>query len=326
MKELPQAFFHLSPVKEAWPQLSELAIERIRRHGDVDRFFRAESDIRLNAAASAPGDLDRPAPRCTPSNQELEELRRSFELLIPWKKGPFEIPTARGEQLLVDAEWDCDLKWRRVTELATSFEQRTVLDVGSGNGYYLFRLAGAGARAALGIEPSVLYSAQLAALQRLYRVPNICMLTLRAEDFLAGCGAFDTVLSMGVLYHRRSPLDHLKLLHGFTRPGGELVLETIVVKGPLGHSLVPEGRYAKMPNVFFLPSVPTLESWLRKIGFIDIRSGTPVPTTEAEQRTTAWMPQPSLADFLDTKDPTVTVEGHPAPQRVVMVARRRAAS
>ncbi|MBT6769368.1 MAG: DUF1698 domain-containing protein, partial [Opitutales bacterium] len=55
---------------------------------------------------------------------------------------------------------------------------------------------------------------------------------------------FDTVFSMGVLYHRRSPLDHLIELREMLKPGGELVLETLVVEGEDGHALMPRGRYA----------------------------------------------------------------------------------
>jgi tRNA (mo5U34)-methyltransferase len=41
-------------------------------------------------------------------------------------------------------------------------------------------------------------------------------------------------------------------------------------------------------------------------------------TTIEEQRTTAWMPYESLAESLDPHDPSLTVEGLPAPTRVVM--------
>lgn len=58
---------------------------------------------------------------------------------------------------------------------------------------------------------------------------------------------------MGVLYHRRSPIDHLTDLRDCLRSGGELVLETLVIEGKQGEVLVPEGRYARMRNVWFYP-------------------------------------------------------------------------
>ncbi|WP_241650685.1 DUF1698 domain-containing protein, partial [Rosenbergiella collisarenosi] len=74
--------------------------------------------------------------------------------------------------------------------------------------------------------------------------------------------AFDTVFSMGVLYHRRSPLDHLLQLKNQLVNGGELVLETLVTEGDEHQVLVPGERYAQMRNVYFLPSALALKSWL----------------------------------------------------------------
>src|SRR5512139_2504284 len=125
--------------------------------------------------------------------------------------------------------------------------------------------------------------------------------------------AFDTVFSMGVLYHRRSPFKHLAELRGALRPGGELVLETLVIEGGENQVLVPEGRYAKMKNVWFLPSPQTLVSWLHRAGFRNVRVIDVTPTTSEEQRTTDWMRFESLIDFLDPNDHSKTIEGYPAP-------------
>ena len=59
-------------------------------------------------------------------------------------------------------------------------------------------------------------------------------------------------------------MDHLRELRDLLKPGGQLVLETLLVEGGPGQVLVPEGRYAKMPNVWFLPSAETLISWIRR--------------------------------------------------------------
>jgi len=132
--------------------------------------------------------------------------------------------------------------------------------------------------------------------------------------------AFDTVFSMGILYHRRSPMEHLRELRELLRPGGQLVLETLVIDGPKGQTLVPEGRYAKMPNVWFLPTPETLVSWLRKQGYINPRIVDISITSVDEQRSTGWMTYDSLSDFLDPNDVSKTAEGHPAPTRVVVIA------
>jgi len=133
--------------------------------------------------------------------------------------------------------------------------------------------------------------------------------------------AFDTVFSMGILYHRRSPMDHLQDLKDCLRPGGQLVLETLVIEGKAGDTLVPEGRYARMGNVWFLPSCDTLMGWLGKMGLVDVELIDVSVTTTDEQRSTDWMRFHSLSDFLHPDDSSKSIEGHPAPRRAIITAR-----
>ena len=125
---------------------------------------------------------------------------------------------------------------------------------------------------------------------------------------------------MGVFYHRRAPMDHLRELKATLRQGGQLVLETLLIDGERGEVLVPEGRYAKMNNVWFLPSADTMLSWMRKCGFKNPRLVDSAHTTLQEQRQTEWMIYHSLEHFLDPADHSKTIEGHPAPLRGVFVA------
>jgi len=134
--------------------------------------------------------------------------------------------------------------------------------------------------------------------------------------------AFDTVFSMGVLYHRRSPLDHLYQLKSQLVSEGELVLETLVVEGDQHQVLVPGDRYAQMRNVYFIPSTGALQSWLEKCGFVDVRLADVSVTSCDEQRRTAWMTSESLADFLDPNDASKTIEGYPAPRRALFIAKK----
>ena len=256
------------------------------------------------------------------ANGSLEEstrhrLREGLLQLHPWRKGPFDL-----FGLEIDSEWRSDLKWERVAphvELAG----KTVLDVGCGNGYYGYRMLAAGAARVIGLDPMVLFVMQAAALrQYLGQQENY---VLPGSDLLipAGLGAFDSVFSMGVLYHRTGPIDHLRSLWNALKPDGELVLETLVTVGDANHVLVPQDRYAKMRNVWFLPSVGALERWLAPAGFRDISTVDVTAPTRREQRATEWMHFESLADFLDPDDPGKTIEGHPAPIRAVLTARRR---
>lgn len=85
---------------------------------------------------------------------------------------------------------------------------------------------------------------------------------------------------------------------------------------------MPGSRYAKMNNVWFLPSVPELVRWIKRVGFKDVRLVDCSPTTIEEQRRTDWMRFESLADYLDPDHPEMTAEGYPAPLRAVLVATR----
>ena len=125
---------------------------------------------------------------------------------------------------------------------------------------------------------------------------------------------------MGVLYHRRSPLDHLLELKSCLRPGGELILETLIVDGDESTVLIPKERYAQMRNVWFIPSAAMLLLWLQRLGFKNARVVNVCATSVEEQRTTAWTPYNSLNDFLDPENPALTVEKYPAPLRAIFIA------
>ncbi|MEP4101842.1 tRNA 5-methoxyuridine(34)/uridine 5-oxyacetic acid(34) synthase CmoB, partial [Paraglaciecola sp.] len=134
--------------------------------------------------------------------------------------------------------------------------------------------------------------------------------------------AFDTVFSMGVLYHRRSPIDFLYQLKNQLKKGGELVLETLVVEGDAQTVFMPGDRYAQMRNVWYLPSTAALTLWLQRVGFTNIRVVDVAATTIEEQRATEWMDTQSLVDFLDPDDHSKTIEGYPAPVRAVLIANK----
>ncbi len=250
------------------------------------------------------------------AEQQREQLRQALLGLSPWRKGPFELFGVH-----VDTEWRSDWKWQRVAAHLDLVGKR-VLDVGCGNGYYMWRMLGAGAREVIGIDPNWLFFCQFLAMRHYLSQLPAWHLPLALEELPARLEGFDTVFSMGVLYHRRSPIDHLLELKDCLLKGGELILETLVVEGDEQQVLVPEDRYAQMRNVWFLPSVPALERWLRRAGFVDVRCVDVSVTSVEEQRSTEWMRFQSLPDFLDPTDPNRTVEGLPAPRRAVLIANK----
>tara|TARA_R110002124_G_scaffold233406_1_gene398804 strand:- start:192070 stop:193071 length:1002 start_codon:yes stop_codon:yes gene_type:complete len=263
--------------------------------------------------------LDQDVVRATGSidantTQQINATLRQFS---PWRKGPFAIC-----DIDIDSEWCCNLKWDRIADKMAPLKDRRILDVGCGNGYYGWRLRGAGARHVVGIDPSWVSVSQFFAISHFIQDYNHVVLPLRMEDMPPKLAAFDSVLSMGVLYHRRDPLAHITELFDALRPGGELIIETLVIAGIEGQHLMPPARYARMNNVWFLPSAPSLETWLAKIGFENIRTVDISHTTIDEQRATSWKTGDSLIDFLNPDDLSQTVEGHPAPLRATLIANR----
>ena len=288
-------------------------------HGDVPRWQSA-----LNLLPPMPNVqtiLDVPAVTLragqTLTRKQSADLETGLRGLMPWRKGPFDFfGTA------IDTEWRSDWKWDRVAPFLADLHGRQVLDVGCGSGYHCWRMHGAGAARVIGIDPGLLFLFQFLAVKNYLNDVPVDLLPLRIEDLPPKLQAFDTTFSMGVLYHRRSPLDHLLELKDTLRNGGELVLETLVIEGPEGASLMPEDRYGQMRNVWFLPSCATLLRWLDRCGFVNARVVDVTATTTEEQRSTDWMRFNSLQDFLDPDDPSRTVEGYPGPLRATLVANK----
>lgn len=248
------------------------------------------------------------------SKGESERIRYLLQQLKPWRKGPFKL-----HDIEIDTEWRSDWKWHRVLPHISPLKGRYVLDVGCGSGYHLWRMRGEAAEFVVGVDPSQLFYAQFQAIKHFNPDPAVHLIPVGIDD-LPALKQFDTVFSMGVLYHRRSPLDFLQQLKNQLRPGGELILETLVVTGDEQTVFIPADRYAKMRNVWFIPSTAALTAWLRRTGFSNIRVVDINQTSQDEQRKTNWMENESLIDFLDPTDHSKTIEGYPAPLRAVIVA------
>ena len=295
-------------------------VERVRgaNHGNLPEWLSALDGLPPSAGPLAPGDVIRVGSAGDLPRADREALRNALRGLMPWRKGPFELCGIH-----IDAEWRSDYKWRRVRPHVDLAGQR-VLDVGCGNGYFGWRMLEAGAHSVLGIDPSLLFVLQHAAVASCAEegTARNLVLPLRLEDLaqptLAPQTPFDVAFSMGVVYHRRDPQAHLSQLASLLTEDGLLVLETLVASS----AFVPEGRYARMRNVWCVPDVVTIDLWLTAAGFTPGAVVDITPTTPAEQRTTKWMPHQSLPDALDPNDPTRTIEGHPAPARAVILAHR----
>ncbi len=284
-------------------------------HGDFKRWNEA---LKMLPEISLSGiDFSSSAVTVKGSCELREQLHDALFQLKPWRKGPFKIVDE-----YIDTEWRSDFKWDRVLPHLSSLNNRKILDVGCGNGYHCWRMLNEQPELVLGIDPSILFNMQFQALNHYIQDDRIHLLPLTVQSMPQNMQWFDTVFSMGILYHRRSPFDHLLQLKSLLKQGGELCLETLIIEGGEGQVLVPESRYARMNNVWFLPSADELVHWLKRCGFKDIRVVDINQTSIHEQRSTDWMPFESLPECLDKNDRNLTVEGYPAPLRVVVLATK----
>ncbi len=284
-------------------------------HGDLPRWKAALASL---PRAEPRLDGTTPTPVLGHPVDDPGSLRSVLMQLHPWRKGPLEIGG-----VTIDSEWRSDMKWERIAG-AVDLGGHTVLDVGCGNGYYGWRMLGAGADCVIGVDPTLVYVMQWLASRHFSGDCNHFVLPLGVECLPRSAGVFDSVFSMGVLYHRRDPLQHLERLAALARQGGNVVVETLVLEGDDSDVLVPDGRYARMRNVWAVPGLAVLQGWMRKAGLDDIAVLDIGRTTAAEQRRTDWMQFESLEACLEPGDPGRTIEGHPAPVRAALLARSRA--
>jgi tRNA (mo5U34)-methyltransferase len=249
-----------------------------------------------------------------------KQLLEACELLIPWKKGPFNLSFGT-----LDAEWRSDFKWERFKEALGDIKDKVVLDVGCNNGYFMFQMAQQKPKLVLGIDPIPRCQAQFKLLNNVYKHDFLKYELLGVEHCKHFLKLFDKIVFMGIIYHHRHPLEQLIDLREALKPGGELILETIGIPGSESFALFPEERYAGMKNIYFIPTLSCTINWLKKAKFESVEVIADTDMTTDEQRTTKWNPEnfKTLKDSLDAKDPSKTVEGHPSPRRFLVKARRK---
>lgn len=296
--------------------LQRLTQDKLRnpKQGDYPRWreaLRSLPEVEVSAV-----DYSCHAIRCEGKNVEHGLIDSCYKGLMPWRKGPFDMFGC-----FIDSEWQSWMKWNRIQQKLPTLENKLILDVGCGNGYYLFRMKAHKPLLLMGIDPGLLQIMQFWSVEK-YTKSAAAILPLTLENLPTKLCHFDVVFSMGVLYHRKSPIHHIMELADTIKQGGHLVLETLVVEGDEMTCLLPQGRYAQMRNVWFLPSVAMLSIMLERNGFREVRCIDVTETTIEEQRSTQWMEFHSLEKFLN-KDRSATIEGYALPKRATIVAQKK---
>ncbi|WP_457598348.1 tRNA 5-methoxyuridine(34)/uridine 5-oxyacetic acid(34) synthase CmoB [Hydrogenimonas sp.] len=284
---------NIAPLREAMSKLPEV--------GDVE--VELGDWIRVRSETVTPGE-----------REAIEEVAR---MMKPWRKGPFDLFGVR-----IDSEWRSFVKYNLLRPYL-DLEEKRVADVGCNNGYYMFRMLEFSPASILGVDPSPLFFSQFELLNRYIRSDRLRYEMLGIEHMPGYADMFDTVLCLGVLYHRSDPIVALKSLKRSLKRGGELILDTFMIEGDEPICLVPESTYSKISNVHFVPTVAALENWCKKAGFERFEVLETVKTEPQEQRKTEWIDGESLQEFLDPENRELTVEGYPAPKRVYIRTYRK---
>ena len=248
--------------------------------------------------------------------EEEEQIFQTAQLMKPWRKGPFRV-----SQTTIDSEWRSDIKYN-LLEPHFDLKGKIVGDIGCNNAYYLFRMQQEKPAKLIGFDPSALNYSQFQFIDHFMK-SDIVYELLGVEHVEFYEHRFDLLFCLGVLYHRSDPVATLKSLFKGLESGGELILDTFMIDGEEEICLTPRGRYSKIPNIYFIPTVNALKNWCLRAGFESVEVLAIKKTGADEQRKTAWIDSQSLDDFLDPEDESRTVEGYPAPKRVYIKAVKK---
>lgn len=250
--------------------------------------------------------------------QDNEKLSLLLEKLIPWRKGPWCIS---GN--LIDAEWRSNIKYDLISEIIRDNKSSTLIDIGSGNGYYGFRALDDGASKVLCIDPSEKFFFQFELFQYFAQNPSIQYELLSFQDTKILPIKFDIALCMGIVYHQKNAYEVLECARESLKPGGLLVLESMTYPSNESIAFIPDGRYAKARNVYHVHSSRALMSLCKNVGFNNVEIFNERASSIDEQRKTGFAPYESLEDFLDKNDRSKTIEGYLSPNRAIILARKK---
>jgi len=299
-----QAIQDLLLEKERWLGQGKKGVEQFRLPYESVQHIRAEQcDFSGDVVTiGSPEELSR---------QDREKVYSALRNFMPWRKGPFDI-----FGIEIDAEWRSERKWNRVLPELPDMQGKIVADIGCNNGYYMFRMAHHNPKLVIGFEPYLQHYFAFKTLKAFAGCENLFSELLGVEHIALFKKSFDAVFLMGILYHRSSPVEVLREIRTAMKPGGVLIVESQGIPGKEPWALFPEQRYAKVPGTYFVPTGACLANWLSRAGFAEVKIFHKHPMSSQEQRRTEWMDFESYGDFIDKSDPSLTVEGYPAPIRI----------
>ena len=237
--------------------------------------------------------------------------------LSPWRKGPFNL-----FGIAIDSEWCSDKKWERIKDYLPSNRGMRIGDLGCSNGYYSYKLLNLNPELIVGMDKTALFIWQSIALKNYAKkIQNLIILPCSAEEFTQQKVDFELLLSMGVLYHAKNPLNHINVLKNLLKKNGFLLIETLTSLNKKDICIQKGKKYAGMKNVNKIFTKNNLINILNSSGFKNIECVDESITDSSEQRKTKWMKGKSLKDFM-SKDGN-TIEGYPPLCRSIFIAQKK---
>ena len=132
----------------------------------------------------------------------------------------------------------------------------------------MYRMADQRAEFILGIDPVVPYWSQFKFINHFAKCDNLQMELLGVEDCIHFDKLFDVVFSMGIIYHHRNPIQQLLDIKKSMRREDNLFLKRLAFLEKKSIALFPEDRYAKMRNVWFVPTLSCLVNFAKKLDLV----------------------------------------------------------
>ena len=244
------------------------------------------------------------------------KINKIIEQLTPWRLGDYLIFNN-----LIKSEWNCDFRWKLIDKYIPFLNNKKVADIGANNGYFSFRLLEFNPSQLLCFEPNDLYNLQLYFIASLLKNNSIKIIKNGVENLINYDSSFDFILFMGVLYHRENPIETLKNIYFALKANGVAIVESICIEGDSDLVLFPYKSYAKMKNIWYIPSESVLKYWCEIAGFRYIQKIFNYYVTEDHQKKSEHSPNESLSDFL-SEDGLKTVEGYPPPYKVGYLCKK----